>query len=310
MQSSVDLFDDEDSPLADLEHPAYAGIRLPDGRALTWAEYGSPRGFPCILLPDDGSSRLAPSWLLHDSALPSAVRLLAVDRPGSGASDAVGLGGHHDPASDLRRLIETLAVGRVALIGIGRGADEAFAVAARHPQLVASVTGVSVRLERPAARRGLRRRLRGGRGGQPVAGIFAQWAAAAAGADLAEEATWQRAVERMPEAARTALGDRWREADFRAAVAADAVEGRHEWSGIDEAVQVAPWAQDPASINVPVHLWHGRHEWPSTLGDVQSAVGGRPGWRVSPVSGPSAALGFWPQILQDAVTSFRPLSPA
>lgn len=46
------------------------GVRLPDGRALSWAEYGSPRGVPCLLLPDTGSSRLAPHWLMHETTHP------------------------------------------------------------------------------------------------------------------------------------------------------------------------------------------------------------------------------------------------
>ena len=113
---------------------------------MAWAEYGSARGLPCVLIPDTGSSRLAPGWLLHDSALPAAIRLLAIDRPGIGMSDPIGFGGGEQPAEDLRRMVETLAVGRVAVIGIGQGADDALAFAARYPALVTSVSAVSVRL--------------------------------------------------------------------------------------------------------------------------------------------------------------------
>ena len=111
-----------------------------------------PRGLPCVLVPDVESSRLAPGWLLHDSALPGVIRLLAVDPPGIGVSDPIGFGGFENPAEDLRRLVETLAVGRVALIGIGQGADDAFAFAARYPAMVASVSGVSMRLPRETRR--------------------------------------------------------------------------------------------------------------------------------------------------------------
>ncbi len=148
-RSFLDMFEDEEVALPEVEHPAYGAIRVPDGRALAWAEYGSARGVPCILIPDAGSSRLAPTWLLHDSALPSVVRLLAMDRPGTGASDPIGLGGREEPAEDLRRLVETLAVGRVAVIGIGQGVDDVFAFASRYPQLVASVSAVSARLSEP-----------------------------------------------------------------------------------------------------------------------------------------------------------------
>src|SRR6195952_6030817 len=106
------MFDEEDTFLPEVERPAHGAIRVPDGRTVAWAEYGSARGVPCILVPDVGSSRLAPAWLLHDSALPSAVRLLALDRPGTGASDPIGPGGREGPAADLRRLVDTPAGGR------------------------------------------------------------------------------------------------------------------------------------------------------------------------------------------------------
>src|SRR6478735_10591444 len=155
-----EVFDDDDILLPLLEHSPHGALRLPDGRAMAWAEYGSPRGLPCVLVADVGSSRLAPGWLLHDSALPSAIRLLAIDRPGIGASDPIGFGGTEQPAEDLRRMVETLAVGRVAVIGIGQGADDAFAFAARYPSLVTSVSAVSVRLPNDTAvRRGLRHAL-------------------------------------------------------------------------------------------------------------------------------------------------------
>src|ERR1700709_119777 len=187
-KSYLDMFDDEESVLPEVEHPAYGAIRVPDGRALAWAEYGSARGVPCILIPDLGSSRLAPTWLLHDSALPSAVRLLAVDRPGTGASDPIGLGGREEPAEDLRRLGDTLAVGRVAVIGIGQGADDVFAFAARYPRLVASVSAVSARLSEPLPSR---RRLMhpfADRTPRTAAGVLGSWLAAiGAGADLTKE---------------------------------------------------------------------------------------------------------------------------
>src|ERR1700712_4324291 len=142
-KSFLDMFEDEEVALPEVEHPAYGAIRVPDGRALAWAEYGSARGVPVLPIPDTGSSRLAPTWLLHDSALPSAVRLLAMDRPGTGASDPIGPGGREGPAADLRRLVDTPAGGRGAVVGIGQGVDDVFAFAARDPRLVASVSAVS-----------------------------------------------------------------------------------------------------------------------------------------------------------------------
>ena len=44
------------------------------------------------------------------------------------------------------RMVQTLAVGRVAMIGIGRGVDDALAFADRFPGSVTAVVGVSARI--------------------------------------------------------------------------------------------------------------------------------------------------------------------
>jgi pimeloyl-ACP methyl ester carboxylesterase len=308
--SYVDMFDDEHNLLPEVEHPAFGAIRVPDGRTLAWAEYGSARGVPCVLIPDLGSSRLAPVWLLHDSALPSAVRLLALDRPGTGASDPIGLGGREDPAEDLRRLVDTLAVGRVAVIGIGHGVEDAFTFAGRYPRLVASVTAVSSRLSEPAAGR---RRLRhpfSGRASREIGGVVGGWLAAIGDGDVTLESTWIKALSRMNPAARTSLGDRWKEADFRSALAADLAQTQKTWGTESRPAPAGSWILHPPANGVPVHVWHGQDEGGTALSDVRSAVGNRPGWEVTGVSSSTAVLGAWPQILSTAATSFGAASAA
>ncbi len=304
------MFDDEDGLLPEVEHPAYGAIRVPDGRTLAWSEYGSARGVPCILIPDLGSSRLAPAWLLHDSALPSAVRLLALDRPGTGASDPLPLGGVDDPAEDLRRLVDTLAVGRVAVVGIGQGVDDVFAFASRYPRLVASVTAVSARLTDPApARRSLLHPF-GDRTPRVAGGVLGSWLSAAGpGADLSRQGTWEGALARMTAPARAALGDRWREPDFRAAVATDADETHQAW-GIVRPNASADWIDGTAVEGVPVYLWHGQDELSTGLSDLRVAVGDRPNWELTGLAVPTAALGSWARILATAANSFNRVGAA
>lgn len=299
-----DVYDDDDILLPLLEHAPHAALRLPDGRAMAWAEYGSSRGLPCVLVPDTGSSRLAPGWLLHDSALPAAIRLLAIDRPGVGASDPIGFGGTEQPAEDLRRMVETLAVGRVAVIGIGRGADDAFAFAARYPTLVSSVSAVSVRLPgRERDRRSFRHPLRPPRQSWP--GPLGCWVQTAGrDADLTRESTWRRMVDRLPQSAAEVLGDRWMESDFRDAVAADAAQINPAWTAPARAGDTPAWAQDPAAVGVPVDVWHGRHETGTTIAAVQEFAEGLPGWSVRPTAGSSAVLGAWTDILDRAAKGF------
>ncbi len=285
----------EDSP--------YSGIRLPDGRTFAWAEYGSPRSMPCVLLPDGGSSRLAPYWLLHDEALPAAVRLLAIDRPGVGASDPVGLGGREDPGEDLRHLVETLAVGRVALIGIGQGAEDAMTFAVRYPTMVTTVQAISPRMRMDAGpRRGRLRPASWSTGTMPAGPVAAWLRAIRPSADLTEERTWARAVRRMDSRAAAVLGDRWRDADFRADLAADLSQSSGLWTSPASAPAPLDWTR--AASGVPVHIWHGRDETGTTLGHVRGVAARRFGWQVSVVDGCSAVFGAWAPILHDAADSF------
>lgn len=306
-----EVFDDDDILLPLADRAPHGALRLPDGRAMAWAEYGSARGLPCILIPDTGSSRLAPHWLLHDSALPAAIRLLAVDRPGIGMSDPIGFGGTEEPADDLRRMVETLAVGRVAIIGIGQGADDAFAVAARYPSLVTSVSAISVRLpDYGAQRRGARHPF-ARRHAKTWDGPLSSWTSTAGkGADLTEVATWSRLLDRLDAVSAQVLGDRWREADFREAVAADAAQINRTWTAPARPGGPAQWIVDPDSVRVPVNLWHAEHETGTTLEAVQTFAKGLPRWQVRPTTGSSAILGAWTGILSGAAQSFPGVAAA
>ncbi|MGS0683877.1 alpha/beta hydrolase [Nakamurella sp. GG22] len=306
-----DVFDDDDILLPLAERSPHGALRLPDGRAMAWAEYGSVRGLPCLLIPDTASSRLAPDWLLHDSALPAAIRLLSIDRPGIGMSDPIGFGGGEQPAEDLRRMVETLAVGRVAVIGIGQGADDALAFAARYPAMVTSVSAVSVRLPGTTAeRRGLRHPF-GKRHARSWAGPLSAWVSTAGkGADLSDEATWSRMLDRLDVVAAQVLGDRWREADFRDAVAADAAQINQAWTAPARPAGPPQWVVDPTPIRVPVNLWHGKHETGTTLRTVEAFADGLPRWSVLAAPGSSAILGSWPNILGTAAQSFPGVAAA
>ena len=254
---------------------------------MAWAEYGSARGLPCILIPDIGSSRLAPGWLLHDSALPSAIRLLAVDRPGIGVSDPIGFGGTEQPAEDLRRMVETLAVGRVAMVGIGQGADDALAFAARYPALVTSVSAISVRLpDAGTERRGIMHPFARRQPQDLGRARSSSWIQTAGkDADLTQEVSWSRMLDRLDVVSAQVLGDRWRESDFREAVAADAAQINPSWTAPARPGGPAQWVLDPEAVRVPVELWHGKHETGTTLQDTQSFAQDLPLWTVHPAAG-------------------------
>ncbi|WP_084614873.1 alpha/beta fold hydrolase [Nakamurella lactea] len=296
-------FQDDDEPfIPGPEIASYAGIRLPDGRTLAWREYGNPRGVPCLLIPDARSSRLAPTWMLHDTALPDGIRLIAVDRPGTGYSDPIGFGGIEDLADDLARVVETLAVGSVVMIGVGYGADAALTFADRRPGMVAAAMAISVRTAVDAPEtRGLlnpfsRRHI------APWTGPLDAWARAAGRGDLHESRVWERATQRMEPLAARVIGDRWRHSDFRSAVAADLAQTPAHWVHT-ETYSEPEWVHNWSS-RTPVHCWHGREESATHVSSVRAIAENRPNWRVTPVPGAGALLGAWPEILRDARTSY------
>ncbi len=93
--------------------------RLPDGRTLAYDDVGDPAGVPVVYLHGTPDSRLGRPP--DDATAAAGIRLLAVDRPGSGDSDVhvrstlVSLG------HDLSALLDELALDRVLLVGWSGG---------------------------------------------------------------------------------------------------------------------------------------------------------------------------------------------
>ncbi len=103
-------------------------VRLPDGRILAVDDVGDPTGLPVVYLHGTPDSRLARH---PDDGLAAAagVRLVAVDRPGCGASD-------HDPAGtlgsfgvDLGHVLDDLDIERAVVLGWSAGGLFALAAA-------------------------------------------------------------------------------------------------------------------------------------------------------------------------------------
>ncbi len=84
-------------------------------------------------------------------------------------------------------------------------------------------------------------------------------------------------LERLDVVSAQVLGDRWREADFRQAVAADAAQINPAWTAPARPSGPPQWVQDPAAVRVPVTLWHGKHETATTLSQVTTLAGDRTG---------------------------------
>ena len=211
-------------------------------------------------------------------------------------SDPIGFGGTEQPAEDLRRLVETLAVGRVAVIGIGQGADDALAFAARYPALVTSVSAVSVRLPADGAETppGLL---------HPFGRRHARsWAGPLACLDP-DRGQGRRPDRRGDLVADAGPARRDGRPGAGRPVAGRPISGRPSPPMPRRSIRPgrprpapggpAAWVLDPGAVRVPVEVWHGKHETGTTLAAVPAFAADLPGWTVRSAPGSSAVLGSW-----------------
>jgi pimeloyl-ACP methyl ester carboxylesterase len=196
----------------------------------------------------------------------------------------------------------TLAVGRVAVVGVGQGASDAVAFAAGYPAMVSTVLAISPRMTtEPAPRPRRWRHPRSSTVTGPAGPVAAWLRAAGPSADLTAERTWERATRRMDPHALRVLGQRWQDPDFRQGLADDVNEADRSWTA--PAVPPAPldWAQPNGGV--PVRIWHGRDETGTTLAHVRD-IADLHSWQVTTVDASSALFGSWQQILSAAADSF------
>lgn len=103
-------------------------VKLPDGRALGYAEYGDSLGKPIFYFHGWPSSRLE-GMTFHAAGLKLGARIISPDRPGLGLSDfKKGFAIRHWP-EDVAFLADRLSLDRFAVVGVSSGAPYAFACA-------------------------------------------------------------------------------------------------------------------------------------------------------------------------------------
>ncbi len=113
-------------------------IRLPDGRSLGVSEFGDPAGRPVFYMHGWPASRL------EAALLPGLrVRLIAVDRPGYGASDPKPGRTILDIAADVASAADELGLARFAVAGVSGGGAYALACAHALPDRVTSAAIMS-----------------------------------------------------------------------------------------------------------------------------------------------------------------------
>ena len=109
-------------------------MTLGDGRVLEYLEFGDARGRPVVLYPGTPATAGCGA-LVADAARAAGVRLIAVSRPGYGASSA-SPPGLVPVARDTLELLDALGLPRVGVHGISGGGPFALALAAVAPDRV------------------------------------------------------------------------------------------------------------------------------------------------------------------------------
>jgi pimeloyl-ACP methyl ester carboxylesterase len=248
--------------------PRHAGlrhdrlIRLADGRRIGYAEFGDPTGSPVLFFHGFGTSRVV---CPPDDALARSLgaRLIAVDRPGIGLSDALPGRRLLDWPTDVAELANQLRLDRFAIVGWSGGGPYAAACGAALADRVRVVGLVSS----PAPISGVRhanylRRF------DRTAALFTKRAPWMVRLALWH---WGRPQRRDPvrffeesfadmcPADQDVLSD----PSLRTLMIKNSAElYRQGGRGMyDEALALAhKWGFRPADIGAPVHLWHGEQD--------------------------------------------------
>ena len=130
--------------MLDTQHPtgdvsvAQGVVNLSDGRSLSFAEYGDPKGSPVFHFHGHPGSRLDAA-ILHEPAIAAGVRLIGVDRPGMGMSDYQKRRRLLDWPADLASLADVLGLERFAVQGISGGGPYAAVSALALPDRLTAV---------------------------------------------------------------------------------------------------------------------------------------------------------------------------
>jgi pimeloyl-ACP methyl ester carboxylesterase len=238
-------------------------VHLADGRVLGYAEYGPAAGPPLFLFHGLPGSRLAIPELWPTE--PTTVRVIAPDRPGMGTSTFQPGRRLTDWAADVRQLADALGIKRFLVAGFSGGGPHALAVAHGLPDRV--IAAGCIAGAAPISTRDTRKALRHANPANRLILALARKAPTLLWPLIAQHAHSMKRhpvkvldntarARSLPEADRLALAD----PHLRAQIIATAAEAFRQGARgtVHEAhICARPWGFNPATIQRPVHIWHG-----------------------------------------------------
>ncbi len=235
----------------ELSAPARRGqVLVAPARRMAWSEWGPVDGAPVLFSP--GAATSSSLGFAANALERLGARLIAVDRPGLGGSDAAPDRTLLDGAADVRALAAALSLERPAIVGFSQGAPLALACAAAGAVSAVAVVSGTDELAGPALRGML----------PPEIGRqldLAETDPSAAEA-LFRGMTAAMLIEMVGGSPEVDLVV-YREPAFAAAFAAALDEGfvrGPDGFARDTLLAMQRWPFEPAEIRTPVHLWYGR----------------------------------------------------
>jgi pimeloyl-ACP methyl ester carboxylesterase len=232
-------------------------MALPDGRRLSWHDFGDPAGSPVIYTSGTPVSGLAGSSY-DETARAAGLRWISPDKPGYGGSDYQPKRSLIIWADDLTALADQLGLDRFALAGESGGGPWTLAAAHR---LVGRVSVVALIASGgpidPAERAGQQARIRGyswlARNAPALNAVplaVMRWSVAS---PARRERSLRREMATTPEAKHANL-----RIEFEAV--ADALRQGTRGAVQELALIRPPWPFPLSEIKTPVHLWHGAQD--------------------------------------------------
>jgi pimeloyl-ACP methyl ester carboxylesterase len=275
-------------------------IKLPDGRQLSFAEYGVPHGKPVFFFHGTPSSRYLryPDDTLTESL---GVRLITIDRPGFGLSDPLPNRKLLDWPGDVQALADSLKIDEFVVAGISGGGPYVSACAYKLPHRITRAGIIS--------------------GGGPTdeedlyADMYPERKMAV---KIARSAPWllkpliglthnpQRNIEKYFQGivAKSCQSDQGilNRPEMKSLMKKNWLEGTRQGVGgfvRDGIIMSLPWGFRLEDIQVPVHIWHGDADTSIPLVMAQYIADRIPGCRLTVYPGEGHFLLFdhWEEIL-------------
>jgi pimeloyl-ACP methyl ester carboxylesterase len=248
--------------MADIERPRLEGsVAVRDGRRLSFAEFGTPRGAAIIWMHGTPGARRQIPVEARVYAAEHDLRIIGIDRPGIGTSTPHLYANVLDWTGDLERLADVLAVDTMRVIGLSGGGPYALAAGAALPDRVhgVGVLGGVAPTKGPDAIRGGLIEL------APYAAPLLALTRVPLGYALAVGIRMIRPLAGPAIDAYAAVqprGDKELLArpEFRAMFLDDLLNGARFHVGAplsDIILFTRPWGFEAADVTVPVRWWHG-----------------------------------------------------